>query len=169
MGKPKNNGKHPGGRPTKYDPIYCKQIIEFFDIEPINYKDITITYKDGSTKEFTEEEAAPLPMLSGFANKIGVDRETLLEWTKQHPEFSTAYKKAKQLQTEFIMHNGLRGNYNPAFAIFTLKNVAKWRDCEDNNWSDKQEITGVDGGPIEFLSNIKHKEKKSAAVSKLSA
>lgn len=60
--------KHPGGRPTKYDPGYCAQMVAFC--------------RQGYS-------------LTGFAGSIGVCRDTISEWGKVHPEFSAAIKQAK--------------------------------------------------------------------------
>lgn len=128
------------GRPTLYRPELCEEIVNFFDVEPVIFRDVTITYKDGSTKEISEEEAAPLLFLTDFAKHIGVNILTLQRWTKEYPDFCSAYKEAKRLQTQFIMTNAIRGNYSAAFSCFTLKNIAKWRDEEDENWKDATDI-----------------------------
>lgn len=59
---------HPGGRPSKYDPAYCDQVIECL------------------------EQGASL---TSFAAAIGVARSTINEWMKAHPEFSDACARAK--------------------------------------------------------------------------
>jgi len=128
------------GRPTKYDPIYAEKLIEFFDIDPVEYKDITITYKDGSTKDISQEEAAPIPFLTDFCKTIGITEDTIVNWTKKYPEFLGAYKRAKKLQVQFIMTNALRMNFSAVFSIFTLKNIARWQDSDEGNWRDKQDI-----------------------------
>ena len=128
--------KHAGGRPTKYRPEYCQKILEYFEIDPIQFKDIIITYKDGSTKECTEEEAAPLPTFRKFAKSIGTYHDVLLDWCKKFPEFATAYNRAKEAQLEFIMENGLRGNFQGYFAGLYMKNMHGWRD------KTEQEISG---------------------------
>lgn len=135
-----------GGRPTKYKRQYCQDIIDYFDIEP--YHEVerkTIDVKSG--REYINHERLPndLPFLSGFAHSIGVAHDTLVEWTNVHPEFSVAYKRAKQLQEQILAVNGLQGLYNASFAIFTAKNVAGWRDNKE------VEHTGKGGGPIAFL------------------
>ena len=145
--------KHLGGRPTKYLPEYPQMLVDYFDIEPVNYKDVTYTYKNGDTRESSEEEASQIPFLSSFAKSIGITHDTLLEWVKVYPEFSVAYKRAKKLQMEFLMVNGLRGNYSAPFTIFTLKNVSKWRDIDDGNWADKQEVEHV--GNVQVTYNRK--------------
>lgn len=141
------------GRPSKYNPELCQSLINFFEIEPTTTQTMTITTKKGDVIEKEEEVANNIPFFSKWCKEVGINPDTMNEWVKIHPEFSDAYKKAKVLQTEFIMVNGLRNNYNPAFAIFTLKNVSKWRDEDEKNWSDKTELTGRDEGPIEVKYN----------------
>lgn len=127
------------GRPSAYKPEYCQAIIEFFSIDPYTTRKITITTKKGDTIEKKEEVANDIVFLDDFADKIGVSYETVRAWAADIPEFSVAYKKAKRLQEKFIMVNMLRGNYVAPGAIFTLKNVAKWRDEDDTNWTDRTE------------------------------
>ena len=131
------------GRPSKYDPSYAKKLIDYFDVEVQNFKDITITYKDGSTKEITEEEASPLPTKRKFCKSIGINISTFHEWAKKYPEFTNAYIEATELQHDFIMENGLRGNYNAFFSFQTMKNCHKWRDKSEH------EVSGPGGGPVE--------------------
>lgn len=123
------------GRPSEYDSKYCQEILKYFGVKPYE------------TNERGREVAADLPTLAGFASKIGVHRDTLHQWTKDHPEFSDAYKKAKDLQENFIVVNGNRGLINTAFAIFTAKNVLGWRDKQPgeedktiiNNFTNKSD------------------------------
>lgn len=58
------------GRPTKYDPDMCAQVIE--------------CGKDGYSK-------------AELAAELEVTRETLNEWGKAHPEFSDALQRAHEL------------------------------------------------------------------------
>lgn len=127
----KPTGKHPGGRPTKYDSKYCDEIIEFFGAEPSEEREVTITMKNGSTITKTEMVANRLPFFSAFARKIKVNTDTMNEWCSVYPEFSEAYKSAKELQKEFLIENGISGLYNPAFAIFTAKNITDMRDQQE--------------------------------------
>jgi hypothetical protein len=92
---------------------------------------VTYAYKNGDTREREIEVANDLPFIEGFANSIGVHRDTLHEWTKRHPEFSDAYKRAKQLQRVMLWSNGLKGLYAQPYAILTTKNITDWRDQKD--------------------------------------
>lgn len=98
------------GRPTKYKPEYCNQIIEFVK-----------QAKTDSPK-----------FLTRFADSINVCTDTLNEWTKRHKDFSVAYRRALTYHADFVAEQALVGNYNAAFAIFYMKNCA--------GWTDKQEI-----------------------------
>jgi len=116
------------GRPSKYDPKFCEDIIKFFDIDHTIIKTKTITRKDGSREEIEEEVANKLPTFERFSVNCGVCRDSLVEWTKQHEEFSVAYKKAKELQKDMLIHLGMVGLYNPIFTIFTAKNITDMKD-----------------------------------------
>lgn len=112
------------GRPSKYDPAFCDQMIAFC--------------RQGYS-------------LTAFAGSIGVSRETISEWDRVHPEFSVATKIAKAAAAlkweERAGKVGERGG-GPGTAqmiVFALKNMAAadFRDKIENTHS------GPDGGPIE--------------------
>lgn len=104
----------PAGRPTTYDPKYCEEIIAYFD-QP-------------AFEQSTDDRGRlivnprPLPTKERFAHMIGVHTDTLVEWSKVHPEFAAAYKRAGQLQCEALCNGGLMGAYEKTLAIFLLKN-----------------------------------------------
>lgn len=153
MGKAKINikdkEKRKEGRPSKYKPIYCEKIIDYFDIEPSIFRDITLTYKDGSTKEVSEEEASPLPTFRKFAKSIGTYHDVLLDWCKKYPEFSTAYNRAKEAQMEFIIENAIRDNYSGYFAGLYMKNMFGWRDKTETEHSGEIKFTKMQQIKIE--------------------
>ena len=92
--------------------------------------------------------------MARFACNIGVTRDTLYEWSTaknddeslKYPEFSYAYKKAKEYQEANLVEGTLSGAYQQAFAIFTAKNVLGWRD------KTEQELTGTNGGPVRIVA-----------------
>lgn len=69
--------KHPGGRPSKYKPKYCQEIID--------------CGKRGDT-------------LVHFANSILVTKQTLHEWASVHPEFYDALSISKSLNEEYWLN-----------------------------------------------------------------
>lgn len=108
------------GRPSKYDPDYCDQIMEHM--------------QEGAS-------------IASFAAEIGVARSTINQWAEDYLEFSEALKigKAKcaawwERQLRGIAVAG--GGPGAATAvIFGLKNMAA------DDWRDKQEVdhTNSDG------------------------
>lgn len=69
------------GRPSKYDPAFCAEIIAH-------------AKKGGTFEE--------------FADKKNVHTETLQEWKRKHPDFSVAWKRAKQLAEMYMVRLGKR-------------------------------------------------------------
>lgn len=121
--------KHAGGRPSSYRPEYPQALLKFFDRKPYENQVVeSIHTKGGDTIEKYKEIPCDIPLYAGFAAKIGVHRETLNQWCKDHEEFSDAYKKAKELQENILVVNAMRGNYEQPFSIFTSKNIMEWRD-----------------------------------------
>jgi hypothetical protein len=104
--------KHPGGRPTKYDPAYCQQMVDF---------------------------CAQGYSITAFAGHIGLSRECLTKWGQEHPEFLLAIKQAKTIAAkkyENIALRQLEGELTSgqALTIFMLKNYAP------NDFKDDQTL-----------------------------
>ena len=141
------------GRPSKYDPKYCQEIIDFFDIDFFEERVVEKKeelFRDGSSKsifEKTLQVANPLRFISQFARKIGISRSEINLWAEKHPEFSEALKEAKELQREHLITCGLKGLFNPSFAIFSAKNMIGWRD--------EQYLKG-DGDKGEIVIRVEH-------------
>lgn len=141
----------PRGRPTAFKEEYSDQLIEYFDKVP--FERVPLKDKNGDEKGF-ELVPTMFPTLARFASMIGVTRDTLYEWSVaknengelKHPEFSYAYKRAKEFQEAILVEGTMAGAFQANFSIFTAKNVLGWRD------KTEQEITGADGAPL--LSGI---------------
>lgn len=118
------------GRPTLYEPRYAGMLVDYFNIEPTRtaFKEVV---KDGKAVAVEVTVSCDLPTLAGFCCKIGVHRETLLNWSKTHPDFFDALKMAKEHQERILVSNGIQGFYDKTFAIFTAKNLINWRDKQD--------------------------------------
>jgi transposase len=96
---------NPVGRPSKYDPRYCDEVIELMST--------------GLS-------------LTAFAGSILVARSTINEWMGAHPEFSEAVKIGQTARTLRLEQDLLSGTEGPRITsrIFALKNAApdEWRD-----------------------------------------
>lgn len=128
------------GRPTKYRPEFCQQMIEWFDRELTILKEVEKISPCGAITIMEEKPNKP-PMFGDFArNKIKTNHQTMLEWTKKFPEFNEAYKECKEIQQEFIIMGCLMGHLNSSFGRFTMKNISDWRDkIETDSSKDEKE------------------------------
>ena len=101
----------PAGRPSKYDPAYCQMIIDHM--------------ADGAS-------------VTSFAAEIDVDRSTIAEWVRVHPEFSLAFTRAKAKCLAWwekqARNLASTGTGNATMCVFGLKNMGQ------DEWRDKQEV-----------------------------
>ena len=121
----------PFGRPTKYRPEFCQMIIEHFEIGLTKTLKKTFTTKNGTVIEEEIEKAAEFPMFEEFAHKIDVTCETMLQWCSIHPDFSESYARAKQLQKQFLVKNGIQGRFDGNFAKFVALNCTDMREKQE--------------------------------------
>ena len=104
--KPKSEHKK-NGRPTKYKPHYCDEIIELG--------------KQGKSRV-------------QCATYFEVHTDTLYEWANVHSEFSEAFKKAKDFAESYwenkihdMMESGELSQVSPTY-MFYMKCRFGWRD-----------------------------------------
>lgn len=107
--------KNPIGRPTKYYPEICEEMIEFFERELIDYSE-------------EKPKLVKFPTFERFSCNKRLNTETLLEWCKIHPDFSAAYKRCKQVQKDLLIEGGLSGAYKEGFTKFLAVNITDLRD-----------------------------------------
>jgi hypothetical protein len=119
------------GRPTKYKPIYCHQIIKFFSREHTYEAEVTHTNRKGESWTSYQTKANPVPLMIDFAQWLGVDISTLWLWTKKHSDFSKATTHAQELQLQHLATVAGLGLYNANWAVFMAKNISEWRDKKD--------------------------------------
>lgn len=94
------------GRPTKYIPTIIHPKIE--------------EYLAKCGREQTQ-----LPTVEGLALYLDVNKDTIMEWAKVHPEFSVHLKKVADSQKEQLINDGMYGGkeVNASMAIFLLKAI----------------------------------------------
>ncbi|MEI6745740.1 MAG: terminase small subunit [Methylococcaceae bacterium] len=123
------------GRPTKYKPEYCQQIINHFSN---NEAYVVLNNDDDDTKRKAFLNR-PITMY-GFAQKIGVDVDTVANWANardengrlENPDFFSAYKAAMTMQAAMILEGSMAGVYNPNISALILKNNHGYRDVQVN-------------------------------------
>jgi hypothetical protein len=112
--------KHPGGRPTKYDPKMC-DVVANMGHEGEGVVDVCV--------------------------ELGIVKDTFYLWVKDKPEFSDAvnqFKRNSQQWWERVGRNAVIGQvdgFNATAWIFNMKNRFK------DDWRDKveQDLSSSDG------------------------
>ncbi|MBR4682847.1 MAG: hypothetical protein IKP06_06065 [Elusimicrobiaceae bacterium] len=112
----------------RYQPEFCDKLLAFFDVPPFHITEVT--KRDGSVSMV--ETAAELPTFAAFAKQIGTTCEVLKMWENKHAAFREAAQKARDLQSNILIQNSLRGNYSASFAVFTAKNLLGWKDGKED-------------------------------------
>jgi hypothetical protein len=111
------------GRPTKYSPHYCDELIECMG------------------RGFS---------LTAFAGEIGVARSTINQWMGEYPEFSEAVKKGQAKRVRKLEETLLAGEFGPRVTahIFALKNADpdEWRDRSEQRIT--HELADVSEEPL---------------------
>lgn len=142
-------------RPTKYKPEFCDKLIEFFDIEPWEEREIP-HYKNGVVT-WTDIKILPvrMPTLRGFAKSIEVSIRVVYNWLDEksdvfHKEFMHTFTHARDIRKDWLVDVGLSGSAPPASFKFVAVNVTDMRDKTQTEHSlDKPTATLlnlIDGG-----------------------
>jgi len=126
-----NTQKHAGGRPTDYYPEICDELPSMFE--------------EGQS-------------VVEVAVELGVARSTIYLWAKEHPEFSDALTRAREVSQAWWERQGRENlfdheEYDAESKISTKNkfNNGLWKEnmCKRfTDWRDRQEITGKDGEPL---------------------
>jgi hypothetical protein len=136
----------PGGRPTKYDPKYCAEILRFFNKRVIERRKEVVEGKNWS-RETIVREAVFFPSIEGFAARIGVATSTIYLWAEArypeghkaegkllHPEFSEAVARAQAKQHSLIYEHGFTGKLDSRLAsLFAQSNMGLHTRAEDDS------------------------------------
>lgn len=119
----RSNGKHPGGRPTKYSEETLKVAREYLK----NYA----------------RHGDKIPSIAGLSVLLGIRRETLHVWAKEEgkEEFSNILGEILSMQEKVLINKGLSGDFNPTIVKLVLGK---------HGYHEKREteVSGKDGKPI---------------------
>ncbi len=133
-----------------YEEKYAVMMIEFF-MEKQKTKTVTetFTWRNGEVDEKYKTIACAPPQFSEFARSIGVSERTLKGWAKKDNGFQEAYEVCQDIIQEFIVENGLSGQYPGQFTIFAAKNLTKMKDVQVNkneNYDMKSILDAIERG-----------------------
>lgn len=154
-------------RPSKYDPKYCDDIIEYFErcqaeilvdikffqpnknvtvetiLNPLaKENDVDNTLQAWAVKAIDQKLVMQrFPTYVRYARSIGVSKSTLFEWANGHKEFSDAMGVCKDISEAILLENWLQGTYNSTFAQFLLKNNHWYKDKQETELSGTVEQT----------------------------
>jgi len=132
---PEELHKRPGPKgPSKYTPEYLDREADALLEYANNCEMVPFIWEFTKDKEYCSEQ------LWGFA--------------KSHERLSHAIKKLKDAQAYKLVILSLANKLNAAVAIFTLKNVAGWRDAKEEHKNIQQTFVGS-----EITKAIKDLEK----------
>jgi len=92
-----------------------------------------------------------------IADSIGVDRSTYYRWRIRYPEFRDAIKEGKPEADRKVIDS----LYTKALAGDTTAQIFWLKNRQSKDWKDRKEITGEDGGPVQFtVRSILEEESK---------
>lgn len=135
--------KRPIGRPTKYKPEFCEEIIKYFDQPLYIYEEEERMSASGAVKIVSVKRANDMPTFEGFAVDVcKCDPDKLSIWAKKHEDFRGAMKKAKGLQKKFLFNHTINGNYNASFAKFFAINCLDMVDRSEVKSENEHNVKG---------------------------
>jgi hypothetical protein len=97
--------RHPGGRPSTYEPRFCQMVVDFM------------------AKGFS---------LTAFAGSIKAGKQTVYGWISEYPDFAEAVEQARAARVKALENKMLRADKmcQTSASIFALKNADpdEWRE-----------------------------------------
>lgn len=163
------------GRKTKYKKEFCDKLIEFFDIEPWEEREIHHYDKSGKKDDsgnkiiiWTDIKILPvrMPTIRKFAKTINVHISNVYEWLNEksnvyQEEFRDAFTYAKQIRRDWLTDVGLSGSAPPASFKFVAVNCTDMRDKQQTEHTLSKETADL-LGLIDGSSKGKLPNKKEA-------
>lgn len=127
---------------------------------------------DGRPAQYTDEEAVKklveycqicsankeLPNRAGLAVYMGLNKDTVEEYSKKYTHFSVSYGLMMQAQEDALWQKGLKNEYNANITKFMLQN---------HGYSDKSQVDQTVKATVEEKPDMDTKEKIDYLMSKL--
>ena len=67
------------------------------------------------------QNATEMPFIEELALSLDINEDTVVEWAKEHDEFSATVKRLKMLQKLHLKKGALEKRLHPSLSIFLLK------------------------------------------------
>lgn len=112
------------GRPSKYRKEYCKEVDKY------------LATTGGANME--------LPMVEGYAIRLGVSTRALYRWAKKHKEFRRTLGRIKLYQKIQLVNDGIYGGkeVNSTIVKLLLQNNHGMKERQDVT-SDNEKLDGL--------------------------
>lgn len=120
------------GRPTDYNEELLEKAREY----------ISICKDTEEDKENNIKASVKIPSKGGLAVYLGVSRDSLYVYAKEHKEFSDIMEQMGAIQEDRLLNNGLSGAYNPTIAKVLLTKHG-YREGQDITTNDKDMPTPI--------------------------
>lgn len=127
------------GRPTKYRPEYCQQVIEMG--------------KEGKS-------------IAQMCSQFDISRQTIDNWAAENPDFLDALTRARVHMQAKLEEMGLAGLGSRDFNAQLWKTTMQARFREDYTERQKTEITGKDGKDL-IPGELDHRKTARAILNVL--
>lgn len=86
------------------------------------------------------------PSIAGLCTELGVVKNTLYNWGREHEEFGSLLAELNQRQEQLLLENGLNGMYNPVITKLVLGK---------HGYKDQMGLSGEgEGEPIKTDVNV---------------
>ena len=138
-------------RPTDYNEKILEKTKKYVKDTEDDEIQQTIGMSAKGTELFKNKIIVNIPTIEGLAYALQINKDTIYEWEKIHPEFSDVIDDLRAKQANALINKGLSGDYNPTIAKVLLTK---------HGYRDSQEVTGKDGKDLipETISKEKQEE-----------
>jgi len=141
---------HPGGRPTKYNKTIFSETQKYLD-SCVDKSYTVVRSQSERTKSVENRLRVKLPTIEGLAFHLHINKTTIHEWRRAHPEFSNLIDELLALQVDRLVNQGLSGDYNATIAKVLLTK---------HGYREGQEVASE----IRYLPNDEERAESLAAL-----
>lgn len=132
------------GRPTKYNDDILKKTVAYI----------------ASCEDDPKTRTVKLPSIEGLAYELGLNKDTIFTWRKEHQEFSDILETLLHKQATVLLNNGLSGQYNATIAKLVLSKHG-YREGVDITTNDKDiQVNASDPAMLALAKKYEEELKK---------